>query len=160
TGSDDLTPPNGRFAIVGTSCNTIGSYCTSISPVGDQPSSILAGNFNADGGGALDLAITDASNTDSLSSQGLLLLTGNGSGGFSGPHGYGTAAKGPEAVVAANFDNDVNHYPDVVVLDKAANQITFMQGVGSGGFVTTGVAYDLDSSGLNRARGPEDITAG
>ncbi len=150
---------NGRFAITGDTCNCTGCGCTTFTPVGNEPSAVLARNFNADGGGALDLAITDSNNTDSISTTGLLLMTGDGSGGFSGPNSYGTQAKGPEAVVAADFNNDSNHYLDAVVLDKTANQISFLNGKGANGF-DTGVTYDLDGGGSTPAKGPEDITLG
>jgi len=122
-------------------------------PVGSGlgPRGVSTGDFNGDG--RLDLAIADFG--DGVNASNVVILLGNGSGGFaltSNP----AIGIGPEAVGIGDFDGDGNL--DLAVPNFGSSNVSILLGNGSGGFgpaVSVGAganpsaiaAGDLDNDG-------------
>lgn len=96
--------------------------------VGQQPSSIVVGDFNGDGN--QDFAVTNfADNT-------LSLFLGNGDGTFKpatgSPFAMPVAATGPIAMTAADFNSDGNL--DLAIVNQTTNNVTILLGKGNATF--------------------------
>jgi len=99
---------------------------TSSFPVGTNPSSIAIGDFDKDGN--QDLAVTNQ--TDNT----ITVLFGDGAGGFS----RNTLIKipglnSPSFLAVGDFNNDSD--PDLVVVNRAGNNVTVLLGLGNGQFI-------------------------
>ena len=96
--------------------------------VGQQPSAILTGDFNADGN--QDFVVTNF--TDNTFS----LFLGNGDGTFKqapgSPFAFPTGATGPIAMTAADFDSDGNL--DLAIVSQTTNNVTIFRGNGNATF--------------------------
>lgn len=96
-------------------------------PVGSQPTSVVAEDFGSSStepkrDGKLDLAVTATGERE------IVVLFGDGSGGFSPPSGF--AAAGPTAIVAADFNHD--GIDDLVTINPQDNVIGINFGIGFG----------------------------
>jgi Flp pilus assembly secretin CpaC len=101
-----------------------------VSPIatGNQPSAIVVADFNGDNN--LDFAVANfADNTVSV-------FLGDGNGGFTqapgSPIALGGNARGPIAMVFADFNNDGKN--DLAVVDRTTNQVSILLGNGDGTF--------------------------
>jgi hypothetical protein len=97
---------------------------TSPVTVGNNPLSVVAGDFNNNG--TIDLVVLN-SNDDTTS-----ILNGNGTGGFTASGTTRTTGNGPVAVVAADFDGDGNL--DLAVANSADQTVWVRLGNGDGTF--------------------------
>jgi hypothetical protein len=132
-----------------TTCDNLpGSTCRQFA-AGEDPSSVVAGDFNADGN--LDLAVTGATNTADVNSNGVSVLLGQGTGAFGTGIQIGSHGKDPEAVVTGNFTSP-DTVLDLVVINKAVDSLASLQGVGNGTFTF------VNSYGIGNA--PEALVAG
>jgi hypothetical protein len=87
--------------------------------------SMVVDDFNGDG--YQDVAILDSDNS------GLVILLGNGSGGFTlAPGGPYTLGSQPIGIAAADFNGD--GIPDVAVVSLLDNSLTVLLGEGNGSF--------------------------
>ncbi|MBM3736087.1 MAG: hypothetical protein FJW39_09900, partial [Acidobacteria bacterium] len=89
------------------------------------------GDFNADG--KPDLAVTNQG------ANNVSVLLGNGTGGFSAAPGSPLAmggGTGPEALVAADFNNDGRL--DLAVANTSASNVSILLGLGTGAFFASG----------------------
>ncbi|MHC5006119.1 MAG: right-handed parallel beta-helix repeat-containing protein, partial [Planctomycetota bacterium] len=120
-------------------------------PVGDAPSGVTILEF--DGDGFTDLAVTNEGDDN------LLILLGDGAGGFSLPPGAGrvgfSVGSSPMGLLADDFDN--NDEPDVAGPGQMAGLrqsgvVFVLLGTQGGGFDPVAV-YDV-------GQGPRDITSG
>ncbi len=94
-------------------------------PLGTQPQSLVAGDF--DGDGNLDLASAN------FGSNNVTVLLGNGLGGFSAAPGSPlSVGLGPRAVRVGDFNGD--GIQDLVTANGTSNDVSVMLGTGSGGF--------------------------
>jgi tetratricopeptide (TPR) repeat protein len=96
--------------------------------VGQQPSSIVVGDFNADG--IQDFVVTNfKDNTFSL-------FLGNGDGTFKqatgSPFTLPTTATGPIAMSTADFNSDGN--PDLAIVNQTTNNVAVLLGNGAASF--------------------------
>jgi Flp pilus assembly secretin CpaC len=91
-------------------------------PVGRQPSAIVTGDFNADGN--QDFAVTNF--TDNTFS----LFLGNGQGAFTeasgSPFALPSAAAGPIAMTAADFDSD--GHLDLAIVNQTTSDVSILLG--------------------------------
>jgi len=108
--------------------NGDGTFTPATSPspaTGEQPQSIVAGDFNGDG--KLDLAIANAADNT------VTILLGNGDGTFTqasgSPIAVGTT---PYAIVAADFR--ANGKLDLATANSGSNNVTLLLGNGDGTF--------------------------
>jgi hypothetical protein len=93
--------------------------------VGNDPESIVAGDFNGDG--IQDLA------TANFNDSNVTVLLGNGSGGFTAAPGSPfTVASTPAFVVVGDFNGD--GIPDLATANYNSANVTVLLGNGSGGF--------------------------
>ncbi len=96
--------------------------------VGQQPSAILTGDFNADG--FQDFVVTNF--TDNTFS----LFLGNGDGTFkqapNSPFAFPTGATGPIAMTSADFNSDGNL--DLAIVNQTTNNVTILLGNGNATF--------------------------
>jgi hypothetical protein len=100
-------------------------------PAGDSPTGVTLGDFNGDGN--LDLAVTNYGFT--FGNVGVTVLLGNGDGTFQPPVFYRLSGiDRPEAIAAADFDNDGNLDLAVVNVDFAP--LSVLLGNGDGTFQT------------------------
>ena len=90
--------------------------------VGINPLSVALGDFNLDG--KPDLAVANSG------SDNVMILLGNGTGGFTGS--IVGAETAPAAVAAGDFNIDGK--PDLAVANNASNNITILLGNGTGAF--------------------------
>jgi hypothetical protein len=149
SGSTDVAVVNGYPGGVTLYLNTLGALVASGTyPVGSQPQSIRAGDFNRDG--RLDLVVT---NTDyNASSISVLLNAGNGK--LAPKTDYATEHT-PRSVAVSDFDLDGNL--DLATANADSNTINLFYGLGNGKFTSRGTipnaggswiaATDLDSDG-------------
>lgn len=94
---------------------------------GSAPNGIAVGDFDRDG--ILDLAIANATGTNTFS---VLRGKGNagvGDGTFLAPIGYASAGAVPRAIA----DLDADGILDVAVANSASNEVRLLHGEGSGG---------------------------
>ncbi len=140
----------GNFPTCTSNCSSCsGSLCTQFQ-AGSDPTFAVAGDF--DGDTDLDLAITDADNGDG-SGAGVTEFFNLGSMVFSAGSPFSTGGRSPEAAVGGQFGGDSNE--DLVVVNKGSSTISFLRGLGSGGFDRPYSPVSLGTS-----TGTEDITAG
>ena len=96
--------------------------------VGQQPSAIVTGDFNADGN--LDFVVTNF--TDNTFS----LFLGNGDGTFKqatgSPFALPSAVTGPIAMLATDINSDGNL--DLAIVDQTTNNVSILLGNGNGTF--------------------------
>jgi type II/III secretion system protein/VCBS repeat protein len=116
--------------------------------VGKAPSSIVLGDFNADGN--QDFAVTNF--TDSTFS----LFLGNGDGTFKqatgSPFALPTTATGPIAMTSADFNSDGNL--DVAIVNQTTNNVTVLLGNGNATFsLATGSPFAVGQSPVAVATG-------
>lgn len=114
----------------------LGSFGTpSTVTVGKGPTWIATGNFNAktNTGGIIDLAV--ANQVDNSVS----ILLGNGDGTFtaapSSPLMLPSGAS-PTSIAVGNFNSNTDSYPDLAVVNSAANTVSIFLGNGDGTFQT------------------------
>jgi tetratricopeptide (TPR) repeat protein len=109
--------------------------------VGQQPSSIVLGDFNADG--IQDFVVTNfKDNTFSL-------FLGNNDGTFKqatgSPFALPTTATGPIAMTSADFNSDGNL--DLAIANQTTNDVAILLGNGSGSFsLATGSPFTVGQS--------------
>ncbi len=113
--SFEITTPAGSVNLSGSSL-----------PVGNNPSGIVAGDFNGDG--IPDLAVTEY---DKANGHRIAVLLGKGDGTFQPPAWYETGL-GPYAVIAADFNHDGKL--DLAVSDEFDNAVSILLGNGDGTF--------------------------
>jgi hypothetical protein len=95
--------------------------------VGQGPWSMAVSDFNGDG--KLDLVTTNIFSSD------MMVMLGNGSGGFAKAPGSPIAiGVGPAFVTTGDINSD--GIPDLAVALKAVNRLRILLGNGSGGFTT------------------------
>jgi hypothetical protein len=87
------------------------------------PQSVTVGDFNGDG--KKDIATTDPDN------NAVLVLLGNGSGGFSGPTSF-AVGNAPQFVTVGDFNGDGKQ--DIVTANIGSDNVSILLGNGSGGF--------------------------
>jgi hypothetical protein len=96
--------------------------------VGQQPSSIVLGDFNADGN--QDFAVTNFKDNT------LSLFLGNGDGTFKqatgSPFPLPTTTTGPIAMTSGDFNSDGNL--DLALVNETTNNVTILLGNGNAGF--------------------------
>jgi tetratricopeptide (TPR) repeat protein len=96
--------------------------------VGQEPSAIITGDFNADGN--VDFVVTNF--TDNTFS----LFLGNGDGTFKqatgSPFALPSAVAGPIAMTAADFDSDGNL--DLAIVNQTTTNVSILLGNGKGAF--------------------------
>jgi tetratricopeptide (TPR) repeat protein len=96
--------------------------------VGQQPSSIVLGDFNADGN--QDFAVTNFKDST------LSLFLGNGDGTFKqatgSPFALPTTTTGPIAMASGDFNSDGNL--DLALVNETTNNVTILLGNGSASF--------------------------
>jgi Flp pilus assembly secretin CpaC len=96
--------------------------------VGQQPSSIVLGDFNADGN--QDFVVTNFKDST------LSLFLGNGDGTFKqatgSPFPLPTTTTGPIAMTSADFNSDGNL--DLALVNETTNNVTILLGNGNAGF--------------------------
>jgi hypothetical protein len=92
--------------------------------VGNNPFAIAVADFNGDG--KADLAVVD--NSD----QNVVVLLGDGHGGFTSAGSPSAVGNYPYAMVVADFDGDGK--ADLAVANYFANSVSVLLGNGSGGF--------------------------
>ncbi|MGD0167925.1 MAG: VCBS repeat-containing protein, partial [Gaiellaceae bacterium] len=117
TGSVSILLGNGRGGFVRAAHSPIS--------VGNGPLSLTAGNFNGDR--HPDLAVT------SLASNSVSILLGRGNGEFKpAPHSPIKVGRGPDSIVASDFNADGNL--DLAVANSDSNSVDVLLGDGSGSF--------------------------
>lgn len=98
--------------------------------VGNQPSSIVLGEFNTNNNANLGFVVTNfADNTYSV-------FTGNGDGTFTqvkgSPFHLPSGQTGPIAITSADFNGD--GIPDLAIANQSSNNVTVLEGKGDGTF--------------------------
>jgi Flp pilus assembly secretin CpaC len=116
--------------------------------VGQQPSAIVTGDFNADGN--VDFVVTNF--TDNTFS----LFLGNGDGTFKqatgSPFALPTATTGPIAMTAADFNSDGNL--DLAIVNQTTNNVVVLLGNGNATFkLATGSPFAVGKSPVAIATG-------
>jgi hypothetical protein len=107
-------------------------------PVGDAPSSIVAGQFNGDA--FTDLAIASVGNDN------IAIKLGDGSGGFTGSDTVSTGTNSdPRAIAMGDFNNDGK--TDLVSANQGASTVSILLGDGMGGFATDGTPFNAGANG-------------
>ena len=111
--------------------------------VGGAPQSLAVADFNLDGNA--DLVATN------LSGNSVMVLLGNGAGGFvaasNSPFAVGVA---PAAVAVADLNGD--GIPDIVTANSGDNTVTALLGDGSGGFApATGSPFSVGAAPVSVA---------
>src|SRR5581483_5293297 len=104
-----------------------GNFPAELEPAapGMYPSALATGDFNRDG--TLDLAITDQFAGD------VIVLLGNGTGGFSAAPGTPAATGAyPDAIASGDFNRDGK--ADLAVANHDSNTVTVLLGNGDGTF--------------------------
>jgi hypothetical protein len=109
-------------------------------PVGDAPSSIVAGRFNGDS--FTDLAIASVGDDD------IAIKLGDGMGGFSGTSTVSTGINSdPWAIATGDFNNDGKI--DLASANNGSSTVSVHLGDGMGGFATDPTPRDVSAmSGL------------
>jgi hypothetical protein len=124
-------------------------------PVGTNPNSVAAGDFNGDG--VPDLAIANEMSSN------VTVLLGNGSGGFTAaPNSPIAVSGGPVAVAVGDFNGDGYH--DLAVANLNGNNVAILLGDGAGRFApvpgspfTTGTNPDFVAIGDFNGDGVQDL---
>src|ERR1039457_168529 len=94
-------------------------------PVGTQPYSIAAADFNGDG--KIDIAVANSG------SNNVTVLLGNGAGGFTSASGSPfPAGSQPYSVVVGDFNGDGK--PDLAIANNLSQNLPILLGNGAGGF--------------------------
>jgi type II secretory pathway component GspD/PulD (secretin) len=98
--------------------------------VGNQPSGIVLGTFNANNDANLDFVVTNfADNSYSV-------FTGNGNGTFNevkgSPFPLPSGDIGPIAITSADFNGDGK--PDLAIVNQTSKNVTILEGNGNGTF--------------------------
>ena len=107
-------------------------------PVGDAPSSIVAGQFNGDA--FTDLAIASVGNDN------IAIKLGDGSGGFTGSGTVSTGTNSdPRAIATGDFNNDGK--TDLISANQGASTVSILLGDGMGGFATDGTPFNAGANG-------------
>ncbi len=119
---------NNVTVLLGKGDGTFSAAPASPVAVGSTPRGIAVADFNGDG--KLDFAVANfGDNTISV-------FLGDGQGGFTpapgSPFLLPGGEQGPNALVAADFDNDGK--PDLAVVDRTTNQVSVLLGKGDGTF--------------------------
>jgi FG-GAP-like repeat len=111
--------------------------------VGDAPSSVVTGHFNADA--FTDLAVA------SVGDDNIAIRLGNGTGGFSGSGTVSTGTNSdPRAIATGDFNNDGK--TDLVSANQGSSTVSVHLGDGTGGFATDLTPRDVSiASGLPAA---------
>jgi hypothetical protein len=109
--------------------NQNGTFTAKNYAVGNGPSSVAAGEFNNSNGGYPDLAVTNM--TDGTVS--VLLNQGNGTFGTQTTYTVGTS---PSSVALGYFIKSDPTDLDIVVANEGSNNVSFLQGSGTGTFST------------------------
>jgi MBG domain (YGX type)/Bacterial Ig-like domain (group 3)/FG-GAP-like repeat len=120
-----------RTATLGTATLGQGFANASGSPiaVGTFPVAVAVGDFNGDG--IVDLVVADDADNNNL-----IILRGDGSGGFSPtPESPITVGSHPFGVAVGDFNGD--GYADLAVANTVSNTVSILLGNGSGGFPST-----------------------
>ncbi len=112
--------------------------------VGNQPQSVVVGDFNGDG--IPDLAVAN-SNSNTVS-----ILLGTGTGAFTqasgSPH---TVGQNPFAVVVGDFNGD--GHADLAVANEGSDTVTILLGDGSSHFTATGTPVAVGGNPFGLAVG-------
>ncbi|HMA34506.1 MAG TPA: FG-GAP-like repeat-containing protein [Chloroflexia bacterium] len=104
--------------------------------VGLNPDAVAVGDFNHDG--RRDLAVA------SFSANTVLILLGNGAGGFTAiPGGPIPVGTNPVAIAVGDLNSDNN--PDLAVANAGAGTVSILLGNGSGGFTPESTALGVGS---------------
>lgn len=104
-----------------------------------------SGDFNNDG--TPDLAITSFDSSDYYKPGSVIILLGNGAGGFSRPFGNYPVGDQPASILAADWNGDGNL--DLATLEPYYGQVSVILGDGTGAFappwIGKSVGYDVSS---------------
>jgi hypothetical protein len=125
--------------------------------VGGSPEAIVAADLNGDGW--MDLAVGDRA----LAPTRVVVLLGNGLGGFAPPAAFGVDVY-PTGIAAADLNGD--GAPDLVVADFAGDRLKVYPGNGDGTFGSgvavplPGDAYRVAAASLDRDPEPELLVTG
>ncbi len=119
-------------------------------PLPGRPSALVAGDFEEDGN--LDLAVAIERNADSSPGNSVVLLQGDGHGGFTFGRSF-TVDYEPDALVAGDLNGD--GHLDLAVADYASQDVTFLWGDGHGNFQNAG-SYSVGGNAVALALG--DLT--
>jgi hypothetical protein len=139
--ADSQTPANGKGAgLVSILINHgDGTFANRIDyAVGQHPTAVVAGDFNADG--KTDLAV--AANLDTFGN--ISILTGQGDGTFI-PGAVYNEGYGISSMLAADFNGDGQ--TDLAVVSTINNTVFILKGAGSGSFQVQGTYGVVDGPG-------------
>jgi hypothetical protein len=97
--------------------------------VGNGPSAVATADFNADG--IPDLAVTNATDNTVSVLLGTATSTGNGTGAFGPQTAFPTDV---DPVAIAVDDYNIDGLPDIITVDKTANNVSVLLNTGNGTF--------------------------
>ncbi len=132
----DLSANNSVLATASLGDPVIETLAAGFAPaVGNEPSGIVAGDFNGDGNTDIAVGLNAVSPTDSAT-----VLLGDGTGNFSPVTGNPITAIG-KPVLVQDFNGD--GHPDILVADRLSASMTVLLGNGDGTFTVSpqGVFY-------------------
>jgi hypothetical protein len=119
--------------------------------VGDAPSSIVTGLFNADA--FADLAIA------SIGNDNIAIRLGDGSGGFTGTGTVSTGASSdPRAIAAGDFSNDGK--TDLISANNGSSKVSVLLGDGLGAFAVDNTPFDVSAATAIPTANPVSIAVG